>query len=182
MKNVERKSFDLIHYGTDSLDPGKIKAIRNRSWTKPHGGLWSSPVDSEYGWKEWCAENDFGNLSKHSLFKFEGVTLTIDCAEDLDSFSWNKINGMDSVLAIDFENLVLCGIDAIHLTVRGERMTRWSGTKNLYGWDCETVLVMHPDRITITPPKPVPYIQPKRRRVSDQSIMFPRFNPESPFS
>jgi len=33
--------------------------------------------------------------------------------------------------------------DAIHLTDRGQWATRMTHPKNLYGWDCESVLILN---------------------------------------
>ena len=35
-----------IHYGCTSFDKLKFQEIK--------GGLWASPIDAEYGWKDWC--------------------------------------------------------------------------------------------------------------------------------
>ena len=37
-----------IHYGSKQFDISKFEPIRNW-WNKPHGGLWASPVNAEYG-------------------------------------------------------------------------------------------------------------------------------------
>jgi hypothetical protein len=44
-----------IHYGASKFDLDKFVPVKNADfgWTKPDcGGLWGSPVDSEYGWKQ----------------------------------------------------------------------------------------------------------------------------------
>jgi len=48
----------LIHYGSTSFDPKKFNPVLN-SYIKPTGGLWTSPIDSEFGWKDWCTAEDF---------------------------------------------------------------------------------------------------------------------------
>lgn len=41
-----------IHYGAKSFIPGFVRQIVNKPlFTKPKGGLWASPVDAKYGWK-----------------------------------------------------------------------------------------------------------------------------------
>ena len=47
----------------------------------------------------------------------------------------------------DFEGMVRAGIDAIWLTAHGESATRFSRPYSLYGWDCESVLIMNPSGI-----------------------------------
>ena len=47
----------------------------------------------------------------------------------------------------DFEKMVKMGYDAIYLTDKGQMETRFT-MPDLYGWDCECVLVMNPDCVT----------------------------------
>jgi len=50
----------MLHYGFEQLDVSKIEPIRNiPMWHKPAGGLWASPVDAEFGWKDWCEQEEF---------------------------------------------------------------------------------------------------------------------------
>ena len=50
----------------------------------------------------------------------------------------------------DFEKVAL-EFDAIHLTTRGMMETRFTPfeTPDLYGWDCESVLVLNRDVIVV---------------------------------
>ena len=49
----------------------------------------------------------------------------------------------------DYEAMITDGVDAIYLTERGQRETSYSVPANLYGYDCESVLVMNPDCIEV---------------------------------
>ena len=76
--------LSLITYGLgNEIKPELIKPIKN-SWVKPKGGLWASPINSAYGWKEWCEAEEFGNLSSSFSFEFEGNVLVIDSLHDMD--------------------------------------------------------------------------------------------------
>lgn len=47
-----------IHYGDDLFrTPNPIRNID--LFTKPHGGLWASRKDDEFGWKDWCEMEEF---------------------------------------------------------------------------------------------------------------------------
>jgi len=132
-------TYDLIHYGADKYDKDKFMPISNRKWVKPKGGLWTSPVTSERGWSDWSQEAQWGDLSESFTLKFSGSVLKIDCYDDISKLPWLNDN------IINFDDVI---DDAIHLTVKGEEETRFSHPKSLYGWDCETVLILNPDCIT----------------------------------
>lgn len=148
------KTMNLIHYGCPHWVPSHFVSPENRpAFCKPNGGLWASPVGSNYGWKEWCEAEDFrtGSLKHWFTFEYTGRILTIDTEKDLkkmflryltESISVQRWNLAPS-LFIDFEKLAK-SIDAIYLTKDGERKTRLCMGPNLYGWDCECVLILNP--------------------------------------
>jgi hypothetical protein len=169
MSNPIVKTFDLIHHGTDRFNPDLFRPISNRGWIKPNGGLWTSPINSEWGWMDWCESEEFNTemLARHVRLKFTGNTLTIDTVEDLELLPWIGIWDQDILKGIDFEFLCYSsGVQAIHLTVRGQEETRFSHPRSLYGWDCESVLVMDPACLTVVELTPTAAPMPvKRRRV-----------------
>ena len=49
------KNLVVVHYGKNRFIKSKFIKIKNSPyWVKPDGGLWTSPVDSKWSWKEWC--------------------------------------------------------------------------------------------------------------------------------
>jgi hypothetical protein len=49
----------LIHYGAEKYDPGIFRRIKNSEryfLNKPIGGLWTSPLNAEYGWGHFCTQ------------------------------------------------------------------------------------------------------------------------------
>lgn len=139
----------LIHYGADTYDPAKFKPVQNRNHVKPYGGLWASPVNAEYGWREWCLGEDFQveSLDQSFTFWYEGNVLIVNSHADMAKMYWRRVGSMDYP---DYERMVRGGVDAIYLTDRGQQETRYSfplGTRDLYGWDCESVLIMNPEEI-----------------------------------
>ena len=136
--------LDLITYGCGTeFDPVKFKPIKNRDFIKPDGGLWASPINSPYGWKEWCMEQEQGNLSSSFTFAFDGKVLVIDSLEDAMRMPWLTL--FDCIQYPNFEQIAQ-HYDAIWLTTKGQVETRFS-EPNMYGWDCETVLILNPDCI-----------------------------------
>lgn len=173
--NPTLKQLDLIHYGTNKFKPEKIKPVFDAHWIKPRGGgFWASPVDAEWGWKQWCLAEQFHveQLSQHILLTFRGNVLTIDSVKDLDLLSWNETP--ETIMGnhgIQFAAMLRAGIDAIHLTTKGQDATRHSRPKNLYGWDCESVLIMNPETLTEVKycpdfTKPQPPIPARRRMIT----------------
>ena len=54
-----------IHYGHTQFNKDKFTFIKNAlNNTKPIGELWASDVGAEYGWKDWCKDNDFRDCKK----------------------------------------------------------------------------------------------------------------------
>lgn len=140
--------MELIHYGASQYKPELFESISDRVYrNKPHGGLWTSPIGSEWGWKDWSEQNDYGDLSEHFVVKFTGSMITIDSYKDMLEMPWVSHSGRDF---ISFQSYCpgYFEYDAIHLTEKGEEETRLSYPKDLYGWDCETVLILNPESIS----------------------------------
>lgn len=151
-----QQALTLRHYGASSYDPAKFLPIQD--WDRParpkprQGGLWTSPIDSVYGWKEWSDQNEYGDTSTYFDIQFHGRLLTIHGEEDLGKLHWTT-SGHGKWEYPLFVPVLKQGYDAIHLTVRGQEETWFSLPRNLYGWDCETVLVLNPESLVYTPPK-----------------------------
>lgn len=78
--------MEYIHYGTDKFNPALVSTEENH-FRKP-AGLWASPTDTNWGWKDWCLAEDFHTGSLNKFFKF---TLK-PCAKIL------VVNGLDDVM------------------------------------------------------------------------------------
>jgi len=134
------ETIKLITYGLgNTLDVGRIKPIVNRD-SKPVAGLWASPTKSNYGWREFCLREDYGDLSTSFVFSVTGNILKIDSKDDLEKIEWYCKWGY---YFPDFE-LMQNEVDAIWLTITGLFETKNLLNKYvLYGWDCESVLIMN---------------------------------------
>lgn len=137
----------LIRYGSNEYDH-TMYPIRN-DWVKPKGGLWTSPVNSDWGWKQWCESNEFRLESLQYSYKLELLDnarlLIIDSLDDLLRLPFRNdlpIHQIISSKYLDFE-LLKKSYDAIWLTKKGQGETHLSRPINLYGWDCECVLIMN---------------------------------------
>lgn len=156
----------LIHYGSKSFDPLVYKEVENSEYNiKPYkGGLWTSPIDSDLGWIDYC-NNTFDPDSRHCVnvdvhfkvtLKDNLNVLKIDSRCDLlraplFDIKWplNSIRGIFQK-SLDFEKIAE-SYDAIWLTVNGlyanERFHE--GQAHLFTWDCETVLILNKDAIIL---------------------------------
>jgi hypothetical protein len=141
--------LELIHYGASKYDPSKIKPIKNARWIKPEGGLWASPQITNFGWKEWNEKERFTDISSCFKFNYSGNILIIDSENDLNKLHYYQCDpNFINLFTIDFEKLLI-EYDAVFLTEKGQRETRYSSPKHLYGWDCESILIMNPKGIEI---------------------------------
>jgi len=62
----------LIHYGATSFDEAKFRSIKNREYcNKPLGGLWTSPVNSKYSWKDWNEAENFIKYEESNCFTID---------------------------------------------------------------------------------------------------------------
>lgn len=138
-----------IHYGSKRFRPKLFKPIRNRDFfNKPDGGLWASAVDAEYGWKQWCEDEDYCECNDQEAFRFtlaDGANVVhIRDAADLTDLP-KTTNPHDftwvSNASLDFEKMLADGVDAIELKLSDNWQMYW----DMYGWDCDCILVLNPD-------------------------------------
>lgn len=148
--NLIRKKMHLITYGLgNAFDPRKFKPVTNRDFVKPNGGLWASPVRSKYGWKHWCKAESFGKLDTSFTYWYQGNVLVINSRLDAMEMPWYAPYDLPSLMYPDYEALAKMGVDAIHLTINGQHETRLTVDYSMYGWDCESVLIINPDGIIL---------------------------------
>jgi hypothetical protein len=136
--------LELVHYGHKNFDITQFNKIKNDNFIKPKGGFWASPIISSYGWIDWCKENNFGRLDNYFFLEYVGNILIIDSLDDLkNKVSFIKYKDYNYILHIDFEKLSK-KYDAMLLTEKGEKETRFTHPENLYGWDCESICIFNP--------------------------------------
>jgi len=139
----------VVHYTKPffKLRPITIKNGDGKTglFIKPQGGLWCSPLDLEGGWIDWCRAESYGDIDHEQRVILDVDTsnfVVIDSVEDMETkLPWYEIHVLFQ--AIDFEAMVQDGVDGIHLTEKGQRETRFTWPTSLYGWDCETILILN---------------------------------------
>ena len=165
---MEKKYY--IHYGSSEFHKDKFEPITNCLYfNKPYGGLWASPIgDDVFGWFDWCTFEEFNisKLDKHFIFslKDDSKILTLKTKRDVYELSkdvlrpdhWRKTvkdyksysdfldacENMRVDIVLNFEKLLALGYDAIEYSVAELYF-------ELYGWDCDCILVLNPDCIVM---------------------------------
>ena len=136
-----------IHYGHKHFENDKFTDIKNRVLNKPLGGLWASPVDSEYSWKNWNEESKVVKCQEFNSFKFtlknNSKILKIDshkkaCQLPIQKGFEEYDVASGAIAIIDFEKLAK-EYDAIEVLISKDYQLYWY----LYGWDCDTLLVFN---------------------------------------
>ena len=67
--------------------------------------------------------------------------ITINSEENLSQLPWHHFAGL--IEAINFEKLAADSVDGIYLTEQRRWATRLSFPRSLYGWDCESILILN---------------------------------------
>lgn len=145
-----------IHYGHSKFAPLLFKPVQNQlCLPKPTGGFWASRTDSDSGWAEWCGNNDFHleKLEEKFIFtlKPESKILVIKSCEEVDklkkvyplsqdTFPTGSNIGILGWTYLDYEKIA-ADYDAIEFFIS------WGLYQKLYGWDCDSLLVLNPDVI-----------------------------------
>ena len=143
MKIANKNRSNIVkHYGSSEFIYDQFKSIKNSNWCKPStGGLWTSPIDSNWSWKDFCDVEHVRTISENNSFELilndDANILVIDELKDLLNAPLINNN-------LNFE-LISNTYDAIWLTENGQSATRWSHPCSLYGWDVETVLILNKD-------------------------------------
>lgn len=136
--------MEYIHYGHKHFELNEFEPIRNiELFPKPLGGFWASPVDAEYGWKDWNEAEQFRECAEENSFKFQlkqsAKVLYIKTVDDLSGLPKAQ-DGFGDLVILDFEKLAE-QYDAIEVTIGFDRDLYYA----LYGWDCDSILIMDPD-------------------------------------
>lgn len=138
-------SETYIHYGHRWFEKDLYTQIRNRKYfAKPFGGLWASNVNSKFGWKDWCKVEEFRDCDKENSFSFtlsdNAKILRIKSIRDIENLP--IVDRKSSWICLDFEQLSK-DYDVIEANISNSDELYFA----LYGWDCDSILVMNPDVI-----------------------------------
>lgn len=155
-----------ITYGFVIEDPKKIVTNLDECINKPKKALWGSPVDAEFGWRDWCEseqwiprngrdyedfEDYFTKSFKWTLKEGSNI-LTINKVEDINDIyrvGLMRLNKYGSVV-LDFYRILDAGYSAVELTdgdIGHIFVNRLESSFN--SWDCESIVVLNPDKVVL---------------------------------
>lgn len=145
-----------IHYGSANFNPRYFTQVTNRDElrVKPHGGLWASRVDAKFGWRNWCEGEDWAERLGNSHFRFlitpAAKVFHLYTSKDLDHLPYRNDCSDRWEFYPDFEQMVKDGWDAIelHLSSTDKNWDSDGLYWRLYGWDCDSILIMNPKIIS----------------------------------
>lgn len=139
----------FVHYGHREFDKNMFEKISNSPYfrTKPEGGLWASDVEAKYGWKDWCKAENFRDCTGDNSFKFvltdDARVLSINLVNDLEELPQVEDGfSISTWVTLDFEKLSKM-YDVIEVNISND----WDLYFSLYGWDCDSIVVMNPEVI-----------------------------------
>ena len=151
----ENREVTYIHYGAKEFNPQKFIPVINRvNWVKPeaHTGLWASPVNAEWGWKDWCEAENFRECDDDVSFKFTvrdpQRIFFVDSKDSYDELV--RLYGIKNPLHfgytpdfIDFNKMMEEGWHGLEISI-----TDYPALYDLlYGWDCDSILIFNKDAI-----------------------------------
>lgn len=153
----EGKETTYIHYGASAFDKTRFVQVVNRiKWIKPvaHTGLWGSPVDAKWGWKDWCEAENFRECDESNSFKF-----TVKNPEKI-FFVNSKESYKELIKLYGDKNNLTVTFDYTPWYINFNKMINdgWEGLEIsitdyptlydlLYGWDCDSILIFTKDAI-----------------------------------
>lgn len=143
----------FISYLKNDFDPKKFKEIEYGGMTevvnKCKNGLWACPINSKYGWKHWCQDEDFeiGKIAFVFKLKPNAKIYAIDNYDDLEKISTHRSAFGENI--INFKELIDNGYDGIYASENAVRELRYTHGKisGLYCWDVESLCIFNPNVI-----------------------------------
>ena len=133
---------EYVHFGTDRFDPDHNMS---RATSNKPSGFWASPVDSEYGWRDFVIHGmperiDGVVNAPYIVFHLKEGARVLDVRkpEDIEGY-------ITADRKIDFEKIKK-DYDALELHLDGEHYEElhWG---HFYGWDCDSIVIWNPDCI-----------------------------------
>lgn len=148
-----------IHYGSEKFDMDKFLEIKDRGLlnpgrntciNKPDYGFWASPIDTDFGWKEFCVNEDFRTDRLSESF-------TIELSDDAKVFTVTKLDDIPSDYIFrknrygaEYYNLnfdrIMKDYDAMEL-IHSDGHYSELHNDLFYSWDVDSIVIWNPQII-----------------------------------
>jgi len=147
-----------IHYNSDTYDQDRLRRAmvnkhKNSRYDKPKG-LWASPENSEWGWKDWCEGEEFHveKLDKNFRFKLspDAKVLRLNRIEEADRYiTWIDNRNIELNLPLIYNHF-----DAMEVSYSSDYRfgSVWLDDSrevlNLFNsWDVDSICIWNPSVI-----------------------------------
>jgi len=145
-------SKKYIHYGHSKFDPIYVRYEVHPLACKPNMGLWASPVDTDWGWKDWCESEQWScsDMNLHFYFTLSDSAKIFEVHSEDDILPYLISTGTPTFTktsigdGIDFDRIFREGYDGMELFI-SEDYSMHDGVFNV--WDCDSIVVWNPDVI-----------------------------------
>ena len=134
---------------------------------KPKSALWGSPIDAEFGWREWCEAENYIPGKRHMSFdeyfktyftwtlKDDSKIYTISDMNDIQKLAYyigiiHRSDKFFNYYILDYKMAYDMGYTAIELCnpTLGHRF--FNDLELLFNsWDCESIVVLDPSKVIL---------------------------------
>lgn len=150
---------EYIHYGSDKLCPELIVPGHSFNPTKPNG-LWASPVNSGWGWKEWCESEQWSpenfDWRKHFRFHLAEASKILEIHKEVDILPYLEPKFITEKNCFGLKTDCTDRLNISKLTIEFDGMEvfmseNWEELHYsiFYSWDCDSLVVWNPDVIVL---------------------------------
>lgn len=158
LMNSMKPDREFIVYGKTIDERRFVKPHNgyNQFINKPDGGLWASPTNSRWGWRDWCLSENYPiNLDVWTRFRLvpKARILEIHCLDHLRKVfgRYGRRHPLLREVVLDW-NLLRAHYDGVFLSEQGNNECHLPlelGAPDLNGWDCESLLVLDLSKIVV---------------------------------
>ena len=141
------------HFIKEKIPKLEELKIEHSCINKIEKAFWGSPVNANYGWKQWCEDNEFRIDRLEQSFRWtlkpEAKILYVKDLEDLQKVPFIKDNESVLSLYIDFESIIK-NYDAMEICMDKYYFghTFISEEELAFNtWDCDSIMVFNREMI-----------------------------------
>ena len=145
-----------VHYGHEKFEPEKLLNRKRDPFLQKYKptGLWGSPVDSEWGWIDWCKSEGFRPERLKTSFKFKidpsARILEVRNPDDVRSYIIAEEHRFpDDTIFYDYSldtSQIEKEYDGMEVYMN-DNYNELHNTPIFYVWDVDSLVVWNPDMV-----------------------------------